>query len=344
MNNLLTNSRLSTFRACPRKHDYRYEQGFVPVREEENTRFGTLIHKGLEAWMRALMVRQHGLGQGLGAALVAIQKNTSDPFDLVRAEEMMIAYDRRWLTETIEQYEVLAVEAKFEIQLVNPETWRSSRTFTQGGKVDAVLRRRDDGRIVVEEHKSSNEEVESEAATYWQRLVMNPQISLYVIATEASSTPVNECLYDVLRKPGIRPFKETPADKKKFTKDGALYANQHDHDETAEEFRLRLRATFDEDPARYFQRREIPRLNSEIKEYMVDAWLTADQIRATRAAGIAPRNPDSCFKYGVRCAYFDACANGLVLSESPDFKQLTNPHTELTEEGTNVSNPETVTA
>jgi hypothetical protein len=63
---LLTTSRLSSARACARLHDLRYRQGYRPAHEAETLSFGTLIHKGLEAWWTA------DVGHRLDAALEAI--------------------------------------------------------------------------------------------------------------------------------------------------------------------------------------------------------------------------------------------------------------------------------
>jgi len=62
---LLTSSRLSAARACPRMHKLRYMDGLRPVQEAETLRFGSLVHRGLEAWWRAPTDR-------LAAALAAL--------------------------------------------------------------------------------------------------------------------------------------------------------------------------------------------------------------------------------------------------------------------------------
>ncbi|WP_242394828.1 PD-(D/E)XK nuclease family protein [Anaeromyxobacter oryzisoli] len=63
---LLTASRLSAARACQRLHKLKYADGWRPVTDAEALRFGTLIHRGLEAWWRAPD------GDRLEAALAAL--------------------------------------------------------------------------------------------------------------------------------------------------------------------------------------------------------------------------------------------------------------------------------
>lgn len=63
---LLTASRLASFRACARLHHLRYDLGVRPAVDADTLRFGTLIHTGLEAWWKATP------GERLDAALAAI--------------------------------------------------------------------------------------------------------------------------------------------------------------------------------------------------------------------------------------------------------------------------------
>jgi hypothetical protein len=63
---LLTASRLSCARACQRLHQLKYGLGYRPVAEAETLRFGSLIHRGLEAWWSARD------GVRLDAALAAL--------------------------------------------------------------------------------------------------------------------------------------------------------------------------------------------------------------------------------------------------------------------------------
>ncbi len=117
---------------------------------------------------------------------------------------------------------------------------------------------------------------------------------------------------------------------RKYTKTGQLYANQRSADETPEEYRIRLAEDIAADPEKYYQRRIIPRLEDQILDFRQDAWQTGRAIREAELAGRSPRNPEACFRWG-QCPYWDACANGLDLTTSPDFISSENVHPELTE-------------
>jgi hypothetical protein len=309
---LLTNSRLRIYRECERKHDIMFRQAIRPLREGEALRFGSLLHAGLEAWWR---------GEGLDGALAAVQVE-SDPFDRVKAEELLRGYDAHWISPP---EDVIGVEVEFRAPMLNPETGAASRTWQHAGKIDALIPN------VVIEHKSTSESIADDSDHYWQRLAMDHQISGYVVGAEALGHEIKATLYDVVKKPSLRPLKATPVESRKYTKDGRLYASQREWDESAEEYAVRLREDIAVDPERYFQRRVIPRLDSQILDYRLDAWQAGRAIREAELAGRAPRNPEACFRYG-RCAFWDHCANGLDLTTSPDFVLVENVHPELTQQ------------
>jgi hypothetical protein len=67
---VLTNSRLSTFRTCRRKHYYEYELGIERVEEEEaeSLYFGTQWHLAQEAWWAAYINEEVAYGDNAGSA------------------------------------------------------------------------------------------------------------------------------------------------------------------------------------------------------------------------------------------------------------------------------------
>lgn len=124
---LVTSSSLKAYRSCARKYHYAYELRRRPVQTSDALRFGTLMHKGLEVWWSTCEI-------GLALEAMAVE---ADPFERVKAEELMLGYHVMWSEEPLE---VLAVESEFVAPLVNPETGRASRTWARGGKIDALVR------------------------------------------------------------------------------------------------------------------------------------------------------------------------------------------------------------
>lgn len=329
MTDLLTSSRLRCFRECARKHELMYVQGWRAARESEALRFGTLIHRGLEAYWQAMTADISDPG---AAALAVIEAVAADPFERVRAEEMLRSYARMWLDTDSEDYEVLGVEQEFRAPLLNPETWAASKTWTLAGKIDAIVRRRSDGRVLVIEHKTAGEDVSGDESAYWARLAIDPQCSVYVVGAEALGHKVDEILYDVLMKPRQRPKLATPVDERKFTKDGRLYATQREFDEMPDEYRVRVREALDERPDLGCVRKPVPRAESQIKDFLADAWMQAGMMRDCARLGRAPRNADACHRFGV-CPMWTICSTGANPAEMPtEYVKVENVHQELTHE------------
>jgi hypothetical protein len=250
----------------------------------------------------------------------------ADPFELARAEAMLRGYDARWGDE---QYETLAVEVEFFTSLRNPETGAASRTWRLGGKIDAIVRD-ESGRVLIVEHKTAAAEI-GPGSEYWKRLRLDGQVSIYYEGARSLGFDVEGCLYDVLAKPALRPYKATPPESRKYTKDGRLYATQRDRDETPEEYRARLIDAIAEDPTGYYQRGEVVRLESEMADALHDVWQLAKQIRESELAKRYPRNPDSCASYGRTCPYFAACCGEASLDDSSLFRRSEAAHAELSE-------------
>jgi hypothetical protein len=166
---ILSSTRAKDARACQRLHKYKFLDGYRPAEEAEPLRFGSLVHEGLKGWWLAPTDR-------LTAAMAAIG-GEAEPYDRARAEAMLRGYDARWLEDTV-LYDVLAVEEEFSTPLVNPETGSASRTWTLGGKVDAIVREKATGRVLLVEHKTTSEAI-GPGSEYWRRLRIDAQVSIY---------------------------------------------------------------------------------------------------------------------------------------------------------------------
>lgn len=320
----LTHSRLRAARKCARLERLAYVDGWRPVEEAEALSFGRLWHTAMEAWWLSC---QSGAVPDLDAALAAISGHGRDAWTQVRVEELLRGYHARWAGETLT---VVGVEETFDAPLINPATMQPSRTWRLAGRIDARAESATGRRLVVE-HKTTSEDI-SPAADYWLRLQMDHQLSIYMIGAESLGWMPDGCLYDVVLKPALRPLMATPVEARKITRDGRLYANQREVDETADEYRARVRTAIETDPDRYYQRREIPRTESQIAEFLADAWVQAQSMRDAHRLGRAPRNPDACHQYGV-CPYWLCCSTGSDPSDYPGvYRRLDDVHPELADD------------
>jgi len=320
---LLTNSRAKAARACLRLHQLRYELGYQSVHESAALRFGTLWHAAQEGWWSAGPGPEARLEAALALLAKAAEGGDVDPFDAVKVEELLRGYTARWGDE---DYETLAVEREFRAPMLNPGTSAPSRTWEVGGKLDLIVRQ--GARVLIGEHKTSAEDV-SPGSDYWRRLRLDGQVGTYYQGARALGFDVQGCLYDVVHKPTIRQLKATPVESRKFTKAGALYANQREVDETPAEYGARLREDILAKPEAYYQRSEVVRLDEELRDHLFDTWSLGRLIREAQVAQRWPRNPDSCVRYGRLCEFFPVCCGDESLDDTTLFIHSDNVHPEL---------------
>lgn len=327
---VITKSRLAIYGQCQRLHDLEYVRGYRPVVESESMAWGSLIHAGLESWWKAYQRGEPLLALSDAEAAMATYRAAHaaaiDDAAYARAEVLIIAYDARWAASMAE-YEVIGVEVEFVATIPGRKRLRVA------GKLDALIRRRSDGVVMFVEHKTSGADL-SLGSTYWQRLRMDPQISIYFAGTRELGHDPNGCIYDVIVRPDQRPLKATPVEVRKYTKATAkepsrLYANQRENDETIAEFRERLANAIAPAPEMYFARETIVRLESEIEESQRDVEELALQIRSGPQTGVSPRNPNACFLYNRACPFLSACDGTASLDDDTKYRKAERQHEEL---------------
>lgn len=323
----LTNSALSVFRECPRKYQYMYEMGRVRQRTSAALSLGTTVHGALEAWWR---------GRGsLEAAAEWLQQNatTLEEADACRVTAMIHHYrppvnlqpvtgphavadpldmdferfavaERSEAEQSWPEYELVAVEHPFHVEIENPRTGRRSQRYTLRGKVDGLLRRKSDDTLWVLEHKTTSEEIRG-FGPYWQRLSIDHQISYYILATGAQGV-----LYDVLRKPAIRICRG----------------------ESVDEFQQRCTETIGADRERYYQFREIHKTSDDIREAAGDLWQQAQLLGLAQKQAFFPRNSGACRSIWGMCPFLDVCTGRARIDDDSLFRTKTAQNEELVQE------------
>ena len=258
---------------------------------------------------------------------------TIDPFELVRAEEMLLGYS---VTHWNAPYDVLDVEAEFDAPLVNPDTGEESQVFRLGGKIDCILRERATGFDVLLESKTTSEDC-SDGSPYWLRTLMSPQLSTYMVGIRALGFKPKKLIWDVLHRPAQRPLEATPEADRKYTQVTKknpvprLYANQRLEPETPEEFRLRIRGSILESPSKYYNRGGPVMLERDELEAAYDTWHTAINIDEGRQRQRFPRNPDACSGFGNSpCSFLAVCSGGADIGDPFRYRRTANIHEELT--------------
>lgn len=288
----------------------------------------------------------------LEAATEAVRQATANQFDeatllmAAKIEALLIGYHEQW---SASGYTTEATEAIWHLPIVNPASGRNNRNYTQAGKVDGVVRL--DGRRFLLEHKTTSEDVADPNAPYWRRLAIDCQVSMYGLAMWQSGQKLDGTLYDVIRKPTIRP-KELPKGNPKkpdcenvgtlveIERRGTYYGGGIPDDtrrairngwltrEDAWLYRHRLTEDVIARPANYYQRRIVPRLDDDLSEWSVELWDMAQEIHAAQRQNRHYRNSEACMAYNRPCEYLTLCS-GHDTPESDTWRTTDGVHREL---------------
>jgi hypothetical protein len=329
----VTHSRMACMKTCPKKHFFRYELGLTRDRGSQPLRMGSAFHLGLDLHAQGKSEADAIDGAVAGYAEVPEWCNSPDLFDDWCTEREIVArllsgYFWRWANE---RPEIVATEQAFEFPIINPETNHPMRGVVVGGKIDKIIRLAD-GRLAIMEHKTTGDEITPDS-DYWTRLRLDQQISNYVIAARSLGHDVTTVLYDVVKKPGIRPKKVVKADAASWpVYFGETQAGDKPPErETVAMYGARLTTDISTRPDFYFARREIPRLEADLDEFRYELLQQAQSIRDARRLGRWFRNTNACLA-PYKCDYFDLCSNsydpgtGIVPT---GFIQVDDVHPEL---------------
>ncbi len=337
---LLTNSRSTSFKLCRRRHWYEYEIGLRPTVDAKALRMGSAFHELLDR------LRQ-GCDLGIALADGVSRYATTDElsFEYATVETLVRWYVWRWANQNLE---VVASEKTFVLPLLNPETGAASKTFSLAGKIDGIVKL-EDGRLAVLENKLLGEDISSDGEM-WRRLQIDQQISLYVYAARQLGFDVSAVLYDVARKPTIKPTPVPVLDgdglkivldnagqrvltgqgKPRQTADTSLGYVVQTRPMTVEEWSDKLWTDIADRREYYFARVEVARLDSEIDECVQELW---DQAKTIREAQRYSRHYRTVSRnLCVWCAYFGLCSSkrDVTSGEWPEgFEYVNDIHREL---------------
>lgn len=321
-----TSSQIKSALRCLRHHHYSYRLGYRPKETAAALRFGSLFHAGTEAWWVATP------SDRLPAALAAMREHrdtiaastdeTLDEYAYAMAEALMIAYDARWGKEPLKP---VAVEEQFRFHLVDEFT--DAEIATMGGQMDNVVRNTETGQLFLMERKTSGDDI-TPGSEYWEALALDHQVSTYYAGAHSLGFDVAGCIYDVIGKPKLKPYKATPPEKIRYKKDGTPYAGTRLEDETPEEYKLRLMEAIAAEPERYFQRGTVARSGRQMIEFHHDM---ADAVLMIRS-GMKTRNPGACRMWNRMCEYFPVCSGQTTIEDETRYRKLEVVHEELQEQ------------
>lgn len=287
--------------ACPRRYRWAYDLLIRPVRDGTRLSIGQAYHSGIETLNKG--------GTLAEACALARSDRIMDEADRELTACMVTGWQWRW-SESKTVRRVIASELTFEFEVCEGLNW--------AGKIDAIVEL-ESGALAVNEYKTTGEDI-SAGSEYWRRLLIDRQISGYMLGARSLGYDVTKVLYDAARVPGLSP---------------RLLSRRKDSDgarESMEQYAARVMASMYEKPDWYFARHEINRLDKELDETRRELAHFAGLIRSSVDTGTWPRNTDSCRRWGT-CPYFGPCS----LSHDPEadglpagFQKVETAHVELT--------------
>jgi len=254
----------------------------------------------------------------------------------VKCKALVAGYAARYPND--HEYIPAEVEQLCTANLSNPQTGRASRTFRLAGKLDAVLLRGDS--LVLMDHKTCSEDITDPAGTYWRHLTVEAQPSHYMLLKWLNGCKLDEAMWDVMRKPTTSPKQlKTKAEHALIVANGTYCGVpvsratrdwlQTNNRENLEMYGIRLGHDCTEvRPEWYFQRRTIPRLDSELLAHAGQVWDMGKLILDSRRLDRWPRHSGQCMAYRSPCAYLGICS-GMDTPDSEKWCRKKCVHGEL---------------
>lgn len=229
---------------------------------------------------------------------------------------LMVGYHLRFRAE-VDRYRITHVEEFTGAGLINISTGARSKTFAFGGVMDVELFDGDQPGVM--DHKTTSDSIENPDSPYWRQLVVESQIDHYMLLKHAHGERVMWAVWDVVKKPTISPRQITKAEMVALV-ETRTWCGIEMEDEAIEEAQLSGRETFalyearlvndcsEVRPEAYFQRRRIPRMDSQLAEYATELWDLGQEIIQARRNDRHPRNSGACMLYGSPCKFLGVCS------------------------------------
>ncbi|NDD52845.1 hypothetical protein EBZ39_03025 [bacterium] len=259
-----------------------------------------------------------------------------DPYDRATIDALITGYREHYARDT---FRAVAIEQEFRLPIFNPHSKRvsTSKTYEYSGKIDLLV---DDpmqpGKIWLMDHKTTSEDIENQASPFWMRLRNATQPTHYQLALKQLGLEIDGCVWDVIKKPTIRPRKLTKEEKKELemfgTYHGVLIDMGYVPDaEQPEHYAARVLSDIRATPGKYFQRQIVPRTNEDLYEYASELFGISTRIRECETDGrfYKTGEPHSCTLYNRTCEYLPLCVR-----EGSTFDYVQSPgHSELEDQG-----------
>lgn len=295
---------------CRRRFQYDYIWCIAPLRTPLPWIIGSLAHD--------LLARFYETGGKFGSeedALAVIDEHIDKEVETSGADEtriqellrqravvlgLFVGYVSRWGRKDLKDYAKISTEREMEADLA-PGGW------TYGGKVDVLALNKDTAGMTLFEHKT----VASIAPGYLARLPLDTQILGYKWLADKLITgiKVRRLVYNVMRKSALRQRKN----------------------ETREEFLVRVRDDYTENPDSYFYREILSPKAEDVKRFHAELVALTAEIGRCMDTGFFYQNTLFCDFMGT-CPFLPLCVNGEDETQLMHYRWKDRVHEELGKE------------
>jgi len=285
----ISTTELDDFSKCPRFYHHKNISKRVPIEKSEALVFGGLWHSIMEEWWK----------NGHETALAWLRENANriDPVDFAKVAAHLHNYH-----PPRGNYEVINVETRKEVRIIDPATGKRLNKPLLLVKTDTILKDLVTGEKWILEHKTSGEEIKG-YTPFWQRLAVDSQVGNYILALGAKGI-----IYDVVKKFGIRP---AAVDRKRAEAEGCSETHA---------YMLRCIDVAAADLEAAYQWREVVKTEDDLREAQSDLFNKVVILRHCHATGMFPRNSNSCRLYNRPCDYLDVCTGQADLHDNAKFR------------------------
>lgn len=298
-----TTSMVSCFKQCRKKYYFEYIEQIKPIKTPAALKRGTLYHLGLEMLLAGAKLPT--IKDALIQREIANSEELGIEFDPIPAGLAYLMVEAFYRESGYKNWKIHAIEKKFEVS-----TGYAKRLV---GKIDVLIE--NDGYFFLIEHKSTTR-WDVDGAEYLHNLLWAEQPTNYLYAIRKmqedgtiSCPEIKGVFYVICEVPKLKRYEATPMEKRKYKRDGSLYSNQHEEDETPEEYLARCAEWYAEKPRvhTHFEYRT----GKEIDEQIADLNLVFCDMLEAEKNGTFYRNPSNCSI--IDCPFRPKC-----LENTPD--------------------------
>lgn len=327
----LTTSQVKCFKTCRKRYFLEYVEMLKPVETPRALEIGTLYHKGLE-----VLLKSGSIELAISELHKAVRYDMDpyqDEITYLTVKQMVLAFNR---SSGWRDWHIVSIERPFEVS-----TGYAKRLL---GKIDGIVKKTEGDNLgnYLIEHKTTSQ-WGTDGSTYLHNLLWDEQSTNYLYAhskmlEDGSLTgeSVKGVFYVIVEKPTIKPYKATPFDQRKYTKDGALYKNQHETDESPADFECRLAEWYLSECRVHTT--FVYRTPEDIKEHIHDYNMVLRDIAACEREGTYYRNPEACKI--LPCPYRPKCLDNVPDTDCLFVRKAARNEELLTEPPTAVDNTE----